>query len=373
MKKILMFLNSFDVGGVTNVVKEIYRNIDRTKFSMDFVRENKNVNDFDKEILSNGDNIYYYTNCPLNKIPFFNYYKQRKTIAKQILSQIKSERYDVIHIHANAIIGLHVGMKAHIPIRIMHFHEAVPDFGDNINKSKITNSIWKSRQKKYNKWATVNAGDSLNACKIKYGDNVINDPKLCVLYPPIDMEKFNPDKYSRVSAIEEFSIDENSINIIHVGRLNPVKNQKFIIDILKEIIKIKDANLYFVGDGELKMSLIDYAEKLGVLSKVHFLPPNTSPAIYKAMDCSVLPSFSEAFGMVAVESQLMGVPCLASTNVPNDVDIGGCKFLDLSVGLKVWAEQVLMSVKEHFICTSKKSEFEFKTLISKLEYIYSKN
>ena len=49
----------------------------------------------------------------------------------------------------------------------------------------------------------------------------------------------------------------------------------------------------------------------------------------------------DAFGMGAVESQLMGVKCYASSNVPKDVDIGGCEFLDLKLGAKEWARQII--------------------------------
>ena len=52
MKKILVFLHTFEVGGVTRVLKGLYRDLDRTKFSMDFIRLNKEINDFDEEIIS---------------------------------------------------------------------------------------------------------------------------------------------------------------------------------------------------------------------------------------------------------------------------------------------------------------------------------
>lgn len=362
-------MNSFNVGGVTNVVKEIYRGLDRTKFSVDFVRSNVNVNDFDKEVIGNGDKVYYYKPVPLNKIPFYNYYKQRKAIAKQILAQIKGAKYDVIHIHISTIIGLYVAKKAKIPVRILHFHEAVSDFGGKANKSFITKIIWKHRQKKYNKWATVKSGDSLKACAIKYGEKVLKDPKLCVLYPPIDFNRFNPSIYDKESAVKEFCINTSAINLIHVGRLVPVKNQKFIIDVLKELNEVKNAELYFVGDGECKDSLISHAKKLGVIDKVHFLPPNTSPGIYRAMNFSLLPSFSEAFGMVAVESQVMGVPCFASSCVPKDVNVGACEFLDLSLGAKDWAKRIL-DYKGAKIDKEKVQNFKIENLVEKIEKLY---
>ena len=76
--------------------------------------------------------------------------------------------------------------------------------------------------------------------------------------------------------------------------------------------------------------------------------------------------------MVAVESQLMGVPCFASINVPNDVDIGMCTFLDLSHGAKYWSKQILQY--DYFnsqIDDTLKKGFEVEQLVEKLSDLYS--
>lgn len=371
MKRILVFANSFNVGGVTSVIKSIYNNLDNRHFKMDFARKNWNKNEFDERVFADGNQVFYYNDCPLNKIPILNYKMQQINIAKQVLKQIRGIRYDAIHIHANPIIGLYIGKKANIPVRIMHAHEAIPDFGDNINKSWVTRAIWRHRQKKYNQWATVKAGDSLKACKVKFGENVVDDPKVCVLYPPVDMIKFNPATYGEETEVEK-SINTSAFNMIHVGRLNPVKNQAFLIDILSEMNKIRESDLYIIGNGEQKDALLSYARLKGVESKFHLLPPDASPAIYRKMNCSLLPSFSEAFGMVAVESQLMGVPCFASTNVPNDVDIGMCQFIDLSKGAEEWAKQIYsFDYINACVSPNKKNAFTVQNLLEKLEEKYS--
>lgn len=373
MKKILVFLDNFDTGGVTSVVRTIYENLDNADFSMDFVRRNVNINEFDREILSNGNRILYYQDCGLNRIPVWNYKHRQLFIAKQVITQIKQTkiRYDVIHIHANPIIGLYIGMKLQIPIRIMHAHEAIPDFGDNIYQSKIIAAIWKNRVKRYNQWSTIKAGDSKKACIVKFGEQIVNDPSMRILYPPLDMQRFDPEQYDNTEIEKQYHPDRQVFNMIHVGRLNPVKNQKFLIDILACMIKQKPAHLYIVGEGDQKDTLLTYAQQKGVADKLTLLRSDTTPGLYKFMNCSLLPSFSEAFGMVAVESQLMGVPCFASKNVPDDVDIGMCTFLHLNEGAENWVNAILSykydgcSVKE-----SKKKQFQVKELISGLEKLY---
>ncbi len=342
MKKILVFVDTFDFGGVTSLIKDIYRNNNIQKCRMFFVRKNRNINEFDEEIVNNGDTVYYYDDVNLGKIPVLNYKIKSHIMIKRLRKIIGKEKYDVAYIHANAAYCVMAAKKLKIPKIIMHSHEAVSDFGGNEKISKITAFVWNKRVKMYNQLVDFKVGDSKKACIAKFGESVLNEDKMRVIHPPINLDKFNPENYDKEKAVEDFNVDTDSFNMIHVGRLCEVKNQQFMLDILSEIIKTRKCNLYIVGEGDYeKEKLILKAKELGVEKFVHFLPGNTSPAIYTAMDCSLLPSFSEAFGMVAVESQLMGIPCFASTNVPDDVNVGMCSFVDLNKGKESWAKHIL--------------------------------
>ncbi len=369
MKKILVCVDSFEVGGVTEVVKRIYHNIDRSKFQMDFVAVRKLDNDIEKEIEKNGDKIHFLTLPPLKSVPYFNYIIRDRYMVKQIIKTIKRDRYSAAHIHTHGNFYLPATNKLGIPVRIYHAHEGISDFNGNEEKSFLTAQLWRDRQKKYNKLSTIKAGDSLKACIAKFGSSIIKDEKMKIIYPSVDTNRFNPDNYGDG---EEFDIDKNSFNMIHVGRLSAVKNQSFLIDVLEEILKTRASHLYIVGEGDdEKKKLLDYADKKGVTDKVTFLAGNTPPGIYKKMNCSLLPSFSEAFGMVAVESQLMGVPCFASTNVPEDVNVGMCSFFDLSLGAKYWAAKIFeYNYEDAKLDVEKKNRFDINNIIKTLEKIY---
>ncbi len=370
MKNVLVFMNSFNVGGVTNVAMAIYNRMDKSKFKMDFIRDGIfPENEIDKQVKANGNKVYLFNKPAIGKIPVLNYKTQRNKAVKSLLSQIKKGEYDVIHIHAHAYIALYLAKKLQIPVRLTHFHEAVTDFGDNVEKSFITRKIWKTRQKIYNRESTVKAGDSLTACKVKFGKKA-DEKEFSVFNPPIDFNKFNPKNYDKDSVFDKYGIDKRAFNIIHIGRLSPVKNQKFMIDILSEANKEKDTRLYIVGEGDYKKELIAHAKKRQVEQNLIFLPANTTPGLYLAMDCSLLTSFSEAFGMVAVESQAMGVRCFASTFVPTEVAVGGCIFLDLSLGEKVWAKAILDTEKGFALQKEKIDNFKIENLVKRLEKIY---
>lgn len=372
MKKILVFVNSFNLGGITSLIQDIYRNLDKSKYSMSFVRPDWNRNAFDDEIFANGDKVYYIETEKLNRIPIINHMIRKKHMVKKVCKAVGNDKYDVAYIHANAAYAVPAAKELGIKKIIMHSHEAVSDFNGNENKSNITNIIWKSRVKMYNKLVDYKLGDSVKACTAKFGDGVVNDKNMMVVNPPINMDKFNPSSYKDSDLPNKVDTQSNTFNMIHIGRLCAVKNQKFLIDILGEAIKIKESHLYIVGEGASdKEMLTQYACKKGIADKVTFLKGDTSPAIYKAMNCSLLPSFSEAFGMVAVESQLMGVPCFASTNVPEDVNIGMCSFLELDKGAKYWAQKILGYDYEKAVADSEKiKNFDIKYTIKRLEGIF---
>ncbi|MBF6371349.1 glycosyltransferase, partial [Nocardia puris] len=66
-------------------------------------------------------------------------------------------------------------------------------------------------------------------------------------------------------------------------------------------------------------ALIELAAELGISERVTFLPPQPPERlvqVYRAADLVAVPSYSESFGLVAIEAQASGTPVLAA-------DVGG--------------------------------------------------
>lgn len=81
------------------------------------------------------------------------------------------------------------------------------------------------------------------------------------------------------------------------------------------------AKLLFVGDGEMKPSVIKRANELGIANLVKFLPATESPAYYRAAaDVFVLPSLWEGLSLALMESMHEGLPVIAS-NLPSNREL----------------------------------------------------
>ena len=64
--------------------------------------------------------------------------------------------------------------------------------------------------------------------------------------------------------------------------------------------------------------------------------------LYQAMDIFVFPSHYEGLGMVVIEAQAVGLPCLVSDVVPEEAKVlDGTAFLTLKRTPEQWAEKVL--------------------------------
>lgn len=124
--------------------------------------------------------------------------------------------------------------------------------------------------------------------------------------------------YNPVSLPKRFEkLKNENFTLITVGRLQPVKNHKLLINALSKV-KDKSIQLIIVGEGSERENLENLSMELGLQDRVTFVGYSNMPEKYLAKaDLFVLPSFSEGFGIAAVEAMFCDVPCLCT-------NVGGC-------------------------------------------------
>jgi glycosyltransferase involved in cell wall biosynthesis len=103
------------------------------------------------------------------------------------------------------------------------------------------------------------------------------------------------------------------IKLINIGSFVPKKNQQFAVDILLEIIKLGyEANITFLGDGVLKKSISDYANKLNLSNNVHF-KGNVNNVSQHLMNANIYLHTAtwEPFGLVIIEAMASSLPVIS--------------------------------------------------------------
>ncbi|WP_297513677.1 glycosyltransferase family 4 protein [Thermococcus sp.] len=129
---------------------------------------------------------------------------------------------------------------------------------------------------------------------------------------------------SKEEAKEKLGLGEGVI--LYVGRLEPRKGVSTLINAMKHV----DGTLLIAGQGSMLPLLRERAKLLGVSKKVKFLGVveySRLPLYYRASDVFVLPSLSEAFGIVLLEAMASGTPVIGTKvgGIPEIID--GCGLL----------------------------------------------
>lgn len=209
-------------------------------------------------------------------------------------------------------------------------------------------------------------------------DKLFNVSNSIVLNNGICFSEFEKarDKYE---VRDELGIPRDSFVIGHVGRFSEEKNHVFLVKVFKEVYeREKKAFLLMVGTGDEKDRIMSILEN-SPMRKSFLILSNRSdiPDLMQTMDVFVLPSLYEGFGIVMVEAQKSGLPCLASDTIPSYAKITDLvEFRSLDDSEKEWANAVL-NVRNGD-CKKDASgkmvgvppEWDIKNVVKRLEQVY---
>jgi glycosyltransferase involved in cell wall biosynthesis len=110
--------------------------------------------------------------------------------------------------------------------------------------------------------------------------------------------------------------DEDSFNLICIGRLAPVKGQFILISALAELREMgHPARLLLVGDGPDRGRLEEAVDAAGLTDVVEFhgwLNQDGVQALLARADLFVLASFAEGIPVVLMEAMAARLPCVAT-------------------------------------------------------------
>jgi D-inositol-3-phosphate glycosyltransferase len=121
-------------------------------------------------------------------------------------------------------------------------------------------------------------------------------------------------------ARKELGLNNHKI-VLFVGRMEPLKGAQQLLTAFSRIEGLDNSRLIIIGGDEYSQEYTQAmqlrTEELCIKDKVGFLGPvphEKLPLYYNAADVSVIPSYYESFGLVALESLACGTPVIG-TNV----------------------------------------------------------
>ena len=332
MKKVLIVGLSEIVGGTETFLMNYYRKINREHIQFELFL-NKQPIAFEDEIRQLGGKIYKVLS------PKAGYIKYKKSIRN--FFEIHAKEYLAIWMNTSILINLDYlkyAKKYGIKSRILHSHTSRNFKGPLFGILHFINK--KISVKKYatDYWACATA-----AGKWFYTEDLLRTDSFCVISNAIDVDKYKYNESIRQLYREQLDLGDAFV-LGTVGRLIPLKNHSFMIDILAEILKKRENScLVLVGDGELFDALKEKANHMGIADKVKLLGSRQDvPQILQTMDVFLLPSEFEGLPLSLLEAQAAGLVCYASDVITDEVKVTSeVNYLPLESGAKKWADTIL--------------------------------
>lgn len=324
--RVLQIGGNLRINGISSFIMEIYRRIDREQIQFDFVNTASTPGYYEEEIKKLGGNIYsIYTNK--------EGLARAITHARKLKNILKHEgSFDVVHSHYFSMNGLylHVAKSMNVPVRISHCHQSNPYGISFLKKIALLFSRWFIEKN-----ATVKLGCSNAACNFLYGKNTSQ-----TLFTGIDYDKFDINKYPQDEVYNKYKLNPKDKHLVFVGRFERQKNLFFLLEFFATLCKEKrNIKLILAGTGKLKEGICNKVVELGLQDKVLFIyGDNIVAEILSIADIFLLPSLWEGLGIVLLEAQAMGVPCLVSNLCPKEGDLGLCRFVPLQHA--IWIQKI---------------------------------
>ena len=145
-----------------------------------------------------------------------------------------------------------------------------------------------------------------------------------VVSPGVDLRTYKVNG-GKKSAREKLSIPQDQLMLLFVGRIQPHKGPEVLIRAVAEMLQhtpMLRSKLRAVimggpsGNGSSEPERLEALAKfLGVTDVVQFVPPVPHEELsdwYRSADLVCVPSYSESFGLVALEAQACGTPVVAT-------------------------------------------------------------
>lgn len=356
--KILMICNDMQVNGISTVILNYVRFLNRDKFQVE-IAAGEPINAVYSEELSS-KNIKFYR-LPNRKKKTLKYRRFLKKI-------IKENNYDLVHVHGNSatmVLELSIAKKYKVPVRIAHCHNSKCG---SILRHKILSMFFK---KSYT---------AAFACSSAAGDWIFGKNNYFVINNGFVVENFKFDCDSRKRYRTELGLTTNYV-IGHIGRFNDQKNHLYLIDAFEKIVKnCPTARLLLIGNGpdyeKIKAKISESSAKDNIIL---YGETNDACGLLSAMDIFAFPSKYEGLGIALLEAQISGLPCVASDVVPKDVVLGdSIKFLPIDEeSISLWVEHLSKwqkdekSRSEFFDLNQEKiNNFAIQRNVDKLQNIY---
>ena len=318
-----------DAGGMNVYVVESAKKMAAAGVNVDIFTRTNHPNLPETVEIADGVNVKHLVAGPFEGLSKEELPSQLGALTSSFMNyqkQLPNDYYSLLHSHywISGQLGWMVSERTGIPlIHTMHTTAKVKNLNlaDDEKPEPQTRAIGEEQVVKASTGLIANTDAEAASLVSLYDacpDNVF------VVAPGVDLQTFSPGSGKSAARIK-LNIAPDAIMLTFVGRIQPHKGPDVLLRAVAEMVTHSPhlkAKLAVVIMGGASGSGLNELEKLKVLAKflkiedvTHFVAPVKRDELanwYRASDLVCVPSYSESFGLVALEAQACGTPVVAT-------------------------------------------------------------
>jgi L-malate glycosyltransferase len=320
------------------------------------------------------ENLFYHE-VNFRNYPLFEYPPYELALASRMVSVVKNEKLDLLHVHyaiphaSAAYMAKQILKKQgiHIPvITTLHGTDITLVGKDSSYEPVVTFSINESE-------GVTAVSEDLKRETLEHFDITNN---IQVIPNFIDLQKFKKQKKDH---FKKAICPNGEMLIVHTSNFRKVKRIPDVIEVFNNIHKTVPSKLLMIGDGPERNDAEDKCRELHICDDVRFLGKlEAVEEVLSVADLFLMPSEKESFGLAALEAMACEVPVI-STNVGGipELNIHGVTGFMSNVGdvqdmskhaLTILASNNLPTFKANAL--KRAQEFDIANILPKYEAYY---
>lgn len=283
-------------------------------------------------------------------------FKSDREAYRRIKEIIREYKPDIVHTHASkaGALGRRAAFACKVPVVVHTFHGHV--FHSYF--SPLKTRLFKLIESRLARRSTgIIAISELQKQELWKEHKICSPDKIKVIPLGFDLGKFRvglAEKRSRTRA--QYGLAEDEVAVAIVGRLAPIKNHAFFLEVVESLLArgIRNARFFVVGDGELRQEIEARAKAINARYGEHIVLTSwiTDIASFNAgMDIICLTSNNEGTPVSLIEAQACDVP-VVTTDVGGVRDIvadGETGYIVPKGDLKLFAEKLGLLIENEEI------------------------
>ncbi|MQF83155.1 glycosyltransferase family 1 protein, partial [SAR202 cluster bacterium AD-802-E10_MRT_200m] len=310
-------LGERDTGGMNVYVQSICQELAQQGVKVDiFARLHDETDPLIIDISPNARLIHIEAGPP--ETPKQDLYPYLSTFIEnlQIYCQQAGNEYDLLHSHywLSALVGEQVTRNWGIPhVTTFHTLAKVKAMAQAESQEPLLRSDAERYISDTSDALIVSHNHEHEALVQLYG---ATSDKIYVVPCGVNTDLFHP--MSQKQSQQALGLTGRPV-VLFVGRADPVKGADLLLRAVATMEEDQEADILMVGGNPEKdpeaRRLQQLSESLGLSGKVRFegiIPQEKLPLYYNAAEMLVMPSYSESFGLVALEAMACGTPVIAA-------------------------------------------------------------